>query len=151
MNCTANSTVSLDSEDGSPPQLRGDLLKLHQLRMAVINHGSRIPNRRCSHELMVFDAMDPPGPEGNGNEGLTSECSNTSPATLRTAIALRFRFDKNGSWPITPRRRAGCSSAKPRASLLPGPGRLGDKKVGCRGASQEGYQKGNATKMCMVR
>jgi hypothetical protein len=30
-----------DGEDGSPPQLRDDLLKLHQLAMAVINQGSR--------------------------------------------------------------------------------------------------------------
>jgi hypothetical protein len=30
-----------DSEDGAPPQLRDDLLKLHQLAMAVINQGSR--------------------------------------------------------------------------------------------------------------
>lgn len=30
-----------DNEDGAPPQLRDDLLKLHQLAMAVINQGSR--------------------------------------------------------------------------------------------------------------
>ena len=30
-----------DGEDGSPPQLRSDLLKLHQLAMAVINQGAR--------------------------------------------------------------------------------------------------------------
>ncbi len=30
-----------DGEDGSPPQLRIDLLALHQLAMAVINQGSR--------------------------------------------------------------------------------------------------------------
>ncbi|MBT2375510.1 transposase [Pseudomonas fluorescens] len=30
-----------DSEDGGPPQLRTDLLKLHQLAMAVFNEGSR--------------------------------------------------------------------------------------------------------------
>lgn len=30
-----------DSEDGGPPQLRSDLLKLHQLAMAVFNEGSR--------------------------------------------------------------------------------------------------------------
>lgn len=30
-----------DGEDGSPPQLRTDLLKLHQLAMAVFNEGSR--------------------------------------------------------------------------------------------------------------
>ena len=30
-----------DGEDGRPPQLRIDLLKLHQLAMAVINQGSR--------------------------------------------------------------------------------------------------------------
>ncbi len=30
-----------DGEDGGPPQLRADLLKLHQLAMAVINQGSR--------------------------------------------------------------------------------------------------------------
>ncbi|TNC93340.1 MAG: hypothetical protein FD119_4092 [Stygiobacter sp.] len=30
-----------DGEDGRPPQLRTDLLKLHQLAMAVINQGSR--------------------------------------------------------------------------------------------------------------
>lgn len=30
-----------DCEDGSPPQLRTDLLKLHQLAMAVFNEGSR--------------------------------------------------------------------------------------------------------------
>lgn len=30
-----------DSEDGSPPQLRTNLLKLHQLAMAVFNEGSR--------------------------------------------------------------------------------------------------------------
>ncbi|HEX9872617.1 MAG TPA: transposase [Candidatus Tectomicrobia bacterium] len=30
-----------DGEDGSPPQLRTDLLKLHQLAMAVINRGAR--------------------------------------------------------------------------------------------------------------
>jgi hypothetical protein len=30
-----------DGEDGSPPQLRTDLLKLHQLTMAVFNKGSR--------------------------------------------------------------------------------------------------------------
>ena len=30
-----------DGEDGAPPQLRDDLLKLHQLAMAVINQGSR--------------------------------------------------------------------------------------------------------------
>lgn len=28
-----------DGEDGSPPQLRTDLLKLHQLTMAVFNKG----------------------------------------------------------------------------------------------------------------
>ncbi|QLL13448.1 transposase [Pseudomonas chlororaphis] len=30
-----------DREDGGPPQLRTDLLKLHQLSMAVFNEGSR--------------------------------------------------------------------------------------------------------------
>jgi hypothetical protein len=30
-----------DGEDGSPPQLRSDLLKLHQLAMAVVNSGAR--------------------------------------------------------------------------------------------------------------
>ncbi len=30
-----------DTEDGGPPQLRIDLLKLHQLAMAVFNEGSR--------------------------------------------------------------------------------------------------------------
>lgn len=30
-----------DNEDGGPPQLRTDLLKLHQLAMAVFNQGSR--------------------------------------------------------------------------------------------------------------
>ena len=30
-----------DGEDGSPPQLRSDLLKLHQLAMAVFNQGAR--------------------------------------------------------------------------------------------------------------
>ena len=30
-----------DGEDGGPPQLRTDLLKLHQLAMAVINRGAR--------------------------------------------------------------------------------------------------------------
>ena len=30
-----------DTEDGSPPPLRTDLLKLHQLAMAVFNQGSR--------------------------------------------------------------------------------------------------------------
>nr|WP_262377480.1 transposase [Pseudomonas veronii] len=30
-----------DSADGRPPQLRTDLLKLHQLAMAVFNEGSR--------------------------------------------------------------------------------------------------------------
>ena len=30
-----------DGEDAAPPQLRTDLLKLHQLAMAVINEGSR--------------------------------------------------------------------------------------------------------------
>lgn len=30
-----------DGEDGRPPSLRDDLLKLHQLAMAVINQGSR--------------------------------------------------------------------------------------------------------------
>lgn len=30
-----------DNEDGAPPQLRDDLLKLHQLAMAVFNQGSR--------------------------------------------------------------------------------------------------------------
>lgn len=30
-----------DSEDGGPPQLRTDLLTLHQLAMAVFNEGSR--------------------------------------------------------------------------------------------------------------
>lgn len=30
-----------DGEGGRPPQLRTDLLKLHQLAMAVINQGSR--------------------------------------------------------------------------------------------------------------
>ena len=30
-----------DSDDGGPPQLRTDLLKLHQLSMAVFNEGSR--------------------------------------------------------------------------------------------------------------
>ncbi len=30
-----------DTEDGGPPQLRVDLLKLHQLAMAVFNEGSR--------------------------------------------------------------------------------------------------------------
>ena len=30
-----------DGEDGRPPQLRTDLLKLHQLAMAVFNEGSR--------------------------------------------------------------------------------------------------------------
>ncbi|MBI3345105.1 MAG: transposase [Gammaproteobacteria bacterium] len=30
-----------DGEDGGPPQLRTDLLKLHQLAMAVFNEGSR--------------------------------------------------------------------------------------------------------------
>lgn len=30
-----------DSENGRPPQLRTDLLKLHQLAMAVFNEGSR--------------------------------------------------------------------------------------------------------------
>ncbi|AVX93411.1 transposase [Pseudomonas putida] len=30
-----------DSEHGGPPQLRTDLLKLHQLAMAVFNEGSR--------------------------------------------------------------------------------------------------------------
>lgn len=30
-----------DSEDGGPPQLQTDLLKLHQLAMAVFNEGSR--------------------------------------------------------------------------------------------------------------
>lgn len=30
-----------DGEDGRPPQLRDDLLELHQLAMAVINQGSR--------------------------------------------------------------------------------------------------------------
>ena len=30
-----------DTEDGGPPQLRTDLLKLHQLAMLVFNEGSR--------------------------------------------------------------------------------------------------------------
>lgn len=30
-----------DSADGAPPQLRTDLLKLHQLAMAAFNEGSR--------------------------------------------------------------------------------------------------------------
>ena len=30
-----------DNENGAAPQLRDDLLKLHQLAMAVINQGSR--------------------------------------------------------------------------------------------------------------
>jgi hypothetical protein len=30
-----------DDEDGRPPELRTDLLKLHQLAMAVFNEGSR--------------------------------------------------------------------------------------------------------------
>lgn len=30
-----------DNEDGGPPQLRTDLLKLHQLAMSVFNEGSR--------------------------------------------------------------------------------------------------------------
>jgi hypothetical protein len=30
-----------DDEDGHPPELRTDLLKLHQLAMAVFNEGSR--------------------------------------------------------------------------------------------------------------
>ena len=30
-----------DSDDGGPPQLRTDLLKLHQQSMAVFNEGSR--------------------------------------------------------------------------------------------------------------
>jgi hypothetical protein len=30
-----------DGENGSPPQLRDDLLSLHQLAMSVINEGSR--------------------------------------------------------------------------------------------------------------
>lgn len=30
-----------DGAHGSPPQLRDDLLELHQLAMAVFNHGSR--------------------------------------------------------------------------------------------------------------
>lgn len=34
-------TVLNDNEDSGPPQLRTDLLKLHQLAMAVINKGSR--------------------------------------------------------------------------------------------------------------
>ena len=39
-----------DGEDGAPPQLRDDLLKLHQLAMAVINQGSR---------SQVADLFDP--------------------------------------------------------------------------------------------
>ena len=35
-----------DNEDGGPPQLRTDLLKLHQLAMAVFNQGSRSPGSR---------------------------------------------------------------------------------------------------------
>lgn len=34
-----------DGEDGSPPQLRTDLLKLHQLAMAVFNEGAQPGSR----------------------------------------------------------------------------------------------------------
>jgi hypothetical protein len=51
-----------DDEDGRPPKLRDDLLKLHQLAMAVFNEGSRsqvedLFNFAVELDAQVFDIM----------------------------------------------------------------------------------------------
>lgn len=51
-----------DDENGCPPQLRTDLLRLHQLAMAVFNEGSRsqvedLFNMAVELDVQVFDIM----------------------------------------------------------------------------------------------
>jgi hypothetical protein len=52
-----------DDEDGCPPKLRDDLLKLHQLAMAVFNEGSRsqvgeLFNFAVELEFQVYDLTE---------------------------------------------------------------------------------------------